>query len=103
MMFKPESNVAKARGHAYFQIKTAWLATCTGNLVALGLVFRNMQAVWASAAMDDPIMGGFRLVNDYRAVNKEIVKVSGVKPNQEAEMVDLRWATCFRKLDMLQA
>ena len=61
-----------------------------------------MQAVWASAAMAAPKKGGFCLVNDYRAVNKKIEKVLGVMPNQEAEMVDLRGATCFGKLDMLQ-
>ena len=38
----------------------------------------------------------------YRTVNKQIEKVLGVMPNQEAEMVDLRGATCFGKLDMLQ-
>ena len=38
----------------------------------------------------------------YRAVNKKTAKVPGVMPNQEAEMADLRGATCFGKLDMLQ-
>ena len=84
--FKPEAKMIKARGRVYSPIKTAWLATCIGTLVALGLVFRNIQAVWASAAMDAPQKGGFRLVSDYRAVNKQIKKVPGVMPNQEAEM-----------------
>ena len=43
--FKPEANVVKARGSVYSSIKIAWLATCIGILVALGLVFRNLQAV----------------------------------------------------------
>ena len=43
-----------------------------------------------------------RLVSDYRTVHKQIEKVPGVMPNQEAEMIDLRGATCFVKLDMLQ-
>ena len=67
--FKPEAKVVKARGRVYSPIKTAWLATCIGMLVALGLVFRNLQAVWASATMAAPKKGGFRLVSDYRAVN----------------------------------
>ena len=41
-------------------------------------------------------------MSDCRAVNKQIEKVSGVMPNQEEEMADLRGATCFGKLDMLQ-
>ena len=42
-----------------------------------------------SAAMAAPIKKGFRLVSDYRAVNKQIEKVSGVMPNQGAEMADM--------------
>ena len=52
-------------------IKTAWLATCFGTLAALRLVVRNMLAGWASAAMAAPKKGGFRLVCDDRAVNKQ--------------------------------
>ena len=77
--FKPEAKVVKARGRVYSPIKTAWLATCIGTLVALGLVFRNMRAVWASVAMAAPTKGGFRLVSDYRAVNKQIEKVCRTK------------------------
>ena len=52
--------------------------------------------------MAAPKNGGFCLVRDYRAVNKQIEKVPGVMPNREAEMADLRGVTCFGKLDMLQ-
>lgn len=72
------------------------------TLVALGLVYRRLQAVWASAAMATPTKGGYRLVSDYRAVNKQTEKVPSVMPNHEAEMVDLLGAACFGKLDMLQ-
>ena len=41
-------------------------------------------------------------MSDYHAVNKQIEKVPGVMPNQEAEMADLRRWTCFGKLYMLQ-
>ena len=102
MTFKSAAKVVKPRGCAYSPIKTAWLATCIGTLVALGLVFRNMQAVWASAAMAAPKKGGFCLVSDYRAVNKQIEKVPGDMSNQETEKADWRGATRFEKLDMLQ-
>ena len=98
--FKPESEVVKAPGRVYSPIKTAWVAKCFGILVALGLMFRNMQAVWASATMAAPKKGGFRLVSDYRAAKKHIEKVPRVMPNKEAEMADLRGATCFGKLDL---
>ena len=100
--FKPEAKVVKARGCVYSPIKTAWLAACIGTLVALGLVFRNLQAVWVRAALAVPKKEVFRLVGDYRAVNKQIEKVPGVMRNQEAEMTNLRGATCLGKLDMLQ-
>ena len=51
---KLEVKVAKARGRVYSPIKTVWLVTCIGSLVALGLVLRNLQAVWARAAMAVP-------------------------------------------------
>ena len=56
----------------------------------------------ASAAMTALKKGGFRLVRDYRAVNKPLEKVLGVMPTQEAEMADLRGLTCFGKLHILQ-
>ena len=95
--FKPEAKVVKTRGRVYSQIKTAWMATCIGTLAALGLVVHNLQAMWASTTMAAPKKGGFCLVSDYRAVNKQIEKVPGVMPNQEAKMADLRGA-----IDMLQ-
>ena len=66
------------------------------------VVFRNLQAVWASATMAAPERGGFRLVSNYCAVNKQIKKVPGVISNQKVEMADLRGVTCLGKLDMLQ-
>ena len=102
MTLKPDVKVVKARRREYSPTKTAWLVTCIGTLVALGLVFCNLQAVWANATMAAPIKGVFCLVNDYRSVNKKIEKVPGVLPNQEREMAALRRATCFGKLDMLQ-
>ena len=85
LQFKPEAKRIKASGCVYSPIKIAWMATCIEILVVLGLVFRNMQAVWARAAMAAPKKGGFCFVSDYRA--------AGVMPNQEAEIVDLRGAT----------
>ena len=41
----------KARSRVYNPVKTAWLAACMASLAALGLLFSNLQAVWASVAM----------------------------------------------------
>ena len=99
---RPKAKVVKARGRVYLPIKTAWPVTLIGTLVTLGLAFRNMQAVWASATKAAPKKGRFRLVTDHRAVNKQMEKVLGVMPNKETEMANLRGAACFGKLDMPQ-
>ena len=51
-------------------------------------MFRNLQAVWSSPAMAVPKKDSFRLVSDYKAVNEQVEKSSGVMPYQEADMVD---------------
>ena len=71
------------------------------------MVFFNMQAVWASAAMALPKKSGtskpqFRLVSDYRPVNAEVEQVPAVMPNQEASMARLSAAKYYGSLDMLQ-
>ena len=48
---KPGARPVKARPRVYNPVKTAWLAAYMASLTALGLVFSNMQAVWASAAV----------------------------------------------------
>ena len=75
----------KARGRAYSPIKI-----CTGTLVALGLVIRNLQAVWASAVMTALKKRGFRLESDNHAVNKQIEKVPGVSCRTKRR----KWSTC---------
>ena len=42
-------------------MKTSWLASCVAALMAFGLVFRNLQAVWSSPAMAVPKKDSFRL------------------------------------------
>ncbi|CAN0055365.1 unnamed protein product, partial [Sphacelaria rigidula] len=88
--FKPGAAVVKARPRAYSPVRMIWLARYMATLVALRLVFRSLQAVWASAAVATPKKGGFRLVSDYRAVNEQIEKVPTVMPNQEPEFSTLR-------------
>lgn len=72
------------------------------TLVELGLVFRNIQAVWASAATAAPKKVGFRTASDYRVVNKQREKVPTVVANHETEMADMFGTSCLGKLDMLR-
>eukprot|EP00903_Cladosiphon_okamuranus_P017345 g15980.t1 len=99
---KPGTHSVKARPRTYSPAKTAWLTTCLATLVAMGLLFLNKQAVWASAVMATPKNKGYRMVGDFRSVNKVVEKSPGVMPNQEACMQRLSEATCYGSLDMLQ-
>ena len=70
-------------------------------LLEFGLVFENIQAVWASPAMAVPKRDVFRLVSDYQTVNGQIEQSPGVMPSKE-DMEELLGAKCFGKLDLLQ-
>ena len=72
------------------------------SLAALGLVFLNMQAVLASAAIATPRKDGFHILSDSRAANQQVEKVSGVMPNQEASMAKLSEARFYGSLEILQ-
>ncbi|CAM9924409.1 unnamed protein product, partial [Sphacelaria rigidula] len=85
---KPGAAAVKAKPRRYDPVKSSWLASCMGALVAFGLVFRNLQAVWSSPAMAGPKKDSFRLVSDYGAVNHQVEKPPGVMPNQESDMID---------------
>ena len=72
------------------------------SLAALGLLFLNVQAVWASAAISTPKKGGFRMVSDFRAANQQVEKVPGMTANREASMARLSEARFYGSLDLLQ-
>ena len=87
VQLKPGASVVKANPRRYDPVKTSWLASCVAALLAFGLVFRNLQAVWSSPAMAVPKKT--RSAWYYKAVNEQVEKSPGVMPNQEADMVDL--------------
>jgi len=65
---KRDAQPVKARPRSYNPQKSSWIAACFATLVALGLVFVNMQAIWASPAMFVPKANGRgRVVGDFRA------------------------------------
>ena len=64
-------------------------------LLAFGLVFRNLQAVWSSPAISVPKKDSFRLVSGYKALKQQVEMSPGVMPNQEADMVNLLSARSF--------
>ena len=54
VQLKPGASAVKAKPRRYDPVKTSWLASCVAALLAFGLVFRNLQAVWSSSAMAVP-------------------------------------------------
>ena len=66
---KPGATAVKMKPPRYDPRESSWLASCMGVLLALGLVYRNLQAVWSSPAMAVPKKDTFRLVSDYAWVN----------------------------------
>ena len=58
---KPGASAVKTKPRRYDPMKTRWLASCVAVLLAFGLVFRNLQAVWSSPAMAVPKKDLFRL------------------------------------------
>ena len=46
-------------------------------LLAFGLVYRSLQAVWSGPAMAVPKEDSFRLVSDYKAVNEQVERSPG--------------------------
>ena len=99
---KPGARQVKTWPRVYNPVKTAWFAACLASLAVLGLVFLNMQVVWACAAMATVKKGGFRLVSDSWAANQRVEKVPGVMPNQEASMAKLSEAKFYGSPDLWQ-
>ena len=48
------ASAVKAKPTRYDPVKTSGLASCVAALLAVGLVFRNLQAVWSSPAKAMP-------------------------------------------------
>ncbi|CAM9802748.1 unnamed protein product, partial [Sphacelaria rigidula] len=83
---KPGAAAVRAKAKRYDPVKSSWLASCMGALVAFGLVFRNLQAVWSSPAKAVPKKDSYGVVSNYGAVNDQVERSPGVMPNQESDM-----------------
>ena len=46
VQLKLGASAVKAKPKRYDSVKTSWLASCVAALLAFGVVFRNLQAVW---------------------------------------------------------
>ena len=51
VQLKPGATTVKAKPRRYDPGKSSWLASCMAALLAFGLVFINVQAVWSSPCL----------------------------------------------------
>ena len=77
VQLKPGASAVKAKPRRYDPVKTSWLASYVAALLAFGLVFRNLQAVWSCPAMAVPKKDYFRLVSDYKAQPRQPLQSGG--------------------------
>ena len=98
VILKLGTRPVNSRPRVYNPTKTAWVTACMASLAVLGLVFLNLQAVWASAAMAAPKT----MLSDFRAANQQVEKVPGVASYQETSIVKLSEARFYGSPDLLQ-
>ena len=85
VQLKPGASAVKAKPRRYDPVKASWLASCVAALLAFGLVFRNLQAVWSCPAMAVPKKDSLCLVSDYKALPR--------RPPQSGGDVLSRWVS----------
>ena len=71
VQLKPGASAVKAKPRRYDPVKTSRLASCVAAMLAFGLVFQTLQAVWSTPAMAVPKNDSFLSVSDYKAVNEQ--------------------------------
>ena len=84
---QPQATVVKPQPHRNDPVKTGWLASCIAALVALGLLYCSMQAVWKRAAIEAPENFCLRRVSDYKGgahvTPNHKDQVHGTRPEEE--------------------
>lgn len=93
--------VAKNRRYSAEQRK--FIEKYVAQLESYGLVRPYKHSQWAAAPVLVPKHGLalFRLTFDLRPINAVTKKIALAMPNIEAELVDLRGATCFAHIDFV--
>ena len=100
---KPGAQPYRCRQRRIKYKEAQWLTTFTKELVANGFVVRNPTSKWAS-----PVLvvskgeGAYRLVIDFREVNKRSVTTTWPMPYQEEIVTKLNNKRFFIKLDLFK-
>ena len=100
---QPGARAVRAKPRASPPAKAAWLHEHMADLETAGMVFRNLQAIYASVAMAIPKgSNSCRMVTDYQAVNDTIEPAAMPLPNLEDKASLFADATAWCTLDLLQ-
>lgn len=79
-----------------------WLSQQNNNLERAGLVYNNLQAVFASVTKAMPKGEPFHMVTDYRGVNQALKAVPWLYPNSEQVATFFAGAGYCATLKLLQ-
>ena len=101
-VIKDGARPVKARVRRYSTEAKSWLSSFVKELEEKGLVYRNPQATWASAAMPraKPNGRGFRMVIDLRAINNCVELSPYPLPHLERVAARLKGYSCFATIDL---
>ena len=100
---KPGTRPFRAKVRKYSPSQAEFLRKKVGELLELGLVYRNPDSRWASAPHLVPKSGSaeqWRFTVDLRAVNKMTEPVAWPMPHLDTLLARLKGSTCFFVIDL---
>ena len=101
-VIKTDAKPVKARVRRYSEEARQWLSSFVKELETKGLIYKNPQATWASAAMPRPKPNGrgYRMVIDLRAINNCVELSPYPLPHLERISQMLKGYPCFATIDL---
>ncbi len=89
----------------YAPLQREFISQTVKELEAVGAVYKNPAAKWASPALAVPKPGStsFRFTVDLRGPNSQTVPIQSAMPHLESSLQSTQGSTCFAKVDMAHA
>lgn len=89
----------------YAPVQRAFISSTIKELEAVGAIFKNPAARWASPALAVPKPGSthLRFTVDLRKPNSQTVPIQSAMPHLESMLQSKQGSNCFAKIDMAHA
>jgi len=102
---KEEARPYRSPQRRYAPPQHAFISTTVQKLEAVGAVYKNPKARWASPALAvaKPGKEGFRFTVDLRGPNAQTEPIASAMPHLESILQSVEGSTCFAKIDMAHA